>query len=469
MSRIGPPMSVTSAVIEAARGWSRLPPGPSRVVGHLLRDGVAVLLAGMTHPTVQTLVAHARELGCAPRSTLIGTGLATAPQEAAFVHGTAMHVLDFEPMFLPPTHAVSPVLGSLLALVEAEPGQGDGDGERFLGALAVGLQLQADLRRAAGLADRTAATAGRHFPFQRQGFHPPGTVGPMGAALACAMWLRLPPREVAMALGIAASRAGAVCANIGTMTKATHCGHAARVGVEAALLARRGMTASAGILDAPSGWGEVFGGPGFDVESLVVGMRTLRCFSDPGFAFKRWPAHTAMQVAIQAGLEARGAGGSVGHVEIRAPRMPYCDRPAPADSDAARFSFQYNVAVALLDGEVDFSTHTAARLRAPDLQALLGRTRLVLDPGIPTCFDGMTVTVSVDDGREATADRWAGHWREPASEDLLAEKFLRCAQRVVSAEDADALHAAVNGVGAPGGLRTLLDGLAATPIIGEPG
>jgi 2-methylcitrate dehydratase PrpD len=434
---------------------------PDRARGpalNLVRDGLAALLAGMRHPTVGVLAAHVRELECAARSPVYGWGFATAPQEAAFILGSAAHALDFEPMCLPPTHAVSPVLGSLLALAHAYPG--DGDGRRWLGAFAKGLQLQVDLRRASVTSDRKAAAAGRHFPFQRQGFHPPGTVGPLGSALAASLWLESSVEETATALGIAASRAGGIAGNIGTMTKATHCGHAARIGVESALLARRGLTASRSTLEGPAGWGEVFGGDGFDATAMLEGMGSLTAVIEPSFAFKRWPAHTAMQVAIAAGLEAHRPGEPVGSVTIHAPQLRYCDRPWPRDGDDARFSFQFNAALALLDGRIDGATHSPATLARADVQALLARTRLVLDPTIPDTFDRMSVEVRVDDGRVGHADRWPGHWNMPASEAQHLDKFIECAVQLVAAAQARELEGLVQRLEAPRGLSRLLAALA---------
>lgn len=52
------------------------------------------------------------------------------------------------------------------------------------------------------------------------------------------------------------------------MAKCLHSGQAARAGVDAALLASLGMGANEAILEAPSGWGEVFGGGRFDADAV---------------------------------------------------------------------------------------------------------------------------------------------------------------------------------------------------------
>lgn len=85
------------------------------------------------------------------------------------------------------------------------------------------------------------------------GFHKPGMTGIMGAVAAAVRLLGLDRKQALMALGIAGSRAGSIANNTGSMTKSSHSGHAARMGIECALLAQRGFT----------GTNDVFGPGGF--------------------------------------------------------------------------------------------------------------------------------------------------------------------------------------------------------------
>ena len=62
-------------------------------------------------------------------------------------------------------------------------------------------------------------------------------VGPIGAAVAASHLLNLDAERLANAIGIATSRCGSLTSNTGTMTKSTHCGYAASLGLESALLA----------------------------------------------------------------------------------------------------------------------------------------------------------------------------------------------------------------------------------------
>ena len=84
-----------------------------------IRDGIAVAVAGAREPSAVLSAAHAKDLGGAPQASVWRHGFRTSTVQAAGVNGVAIHVLDFEPMWLPPTHSVSPVLPVAIGLAEA--------------------------------------------------------------------------------------------------------------------------------------------------------------------------------------------------------------------------------------------------------------------------------------------------------------------------------------------------------------
>ena len=88
----------------------------------------------------------------------------------------------------------------------------------------------------------------------QRGWHCTSTLGTIGAAAAVAACSGSTPHATRHALGIAASAASGLKENFGTMVKPLHAGLAARNGVIAALLARRGLTASAHAIDGPQGY-----------------------------------------------------------------------------------------------------------------------------------------------------------------------------------------------------------------------
>jgi aconitate decarboxylase len=352
-------------------------------VKQAIKDGVAVGTAGSREQPIRLLTAHLKRLGGKPQSTVWGGGFKTSPVHAAYVNGAAAHVLDFEPMWLPPTHSVSPVVPAAFALAEAR-GLG---GREIVTAVAKGMEIQGRVQFAAN-----------QFKPEALRFHPPGTAGVLGAAVTAGHLLGLDSDKLAHALGIAASRAGSLLANIGSMTKSTHCGHAAASGVDAALLASDGFTANPAVFEAPRGFIETFYPEEFDRDKLLAYGKPFRVV-DPGLAIKLFPSQFATHWAITAALELHPRvidPAKIARVSIRTPVMKYCDRPQTTNGHEGKFSFQYTAAVALLDGSVTIESFTDARRFRSDMVALLGKVELIQDPAISGEWLGMRVAIEVE-------------------------------------------------------------------------
>ena len=375
----------------------------------LLIDGLAVAVAGAGEPGPRMVGALARERGCLPAASVIGSDFATSPENAARINGMAMHVLDFEPMWNPANHALSPILPALLALAETlEAAGGPPQGTRLQRALLKGIEAQGRLRLSSQQIEPRELT-----------LHPPGLVGPVAAALACGDLLDLDETALVAAIGIAASRACGLMANVGSMTKALHCGDSAAHGLEAALLASRGFTADVDALGSPRGFGRSYFGERFDSAPLLTPLVVPRVIT-PGPAWKLFPSQYATHFVITAALECRAAMGGdarIAKVMITTPVMPYIDRPKPNSGLDGKFSLQYCVAVALLDGQVRFSSFTDQRRFSPDVTALLERTTLCQSPDIPGRFDAMHVDVAVTlvEGTQVTrrCNAPLGSWSRP--------------------------------------------------------
>ena len=195
---------------------------------------------------------------------------------------------------------------------------------------------------------------------------------------------------------------GTLLANIGSMTKSTHCGNAGAAGLDAALLARRGFTANRDVFEAHKGIIETYYAKGFSAKRLLAFGKPYRVV-DPGHAIKLFPSQYATHFAITAGLEMHAKIGNarrIRSVAIRGPVMNYIDRPAPATGLDGKFSLQYTSAAALLDGSVKIDTFTDRRRHRPDMVGMLGKITLKQDASIPNDLHHMHIelTVTLDDG-----------------------------------------------------------------------
>jgi len=160
-------------------------------VKRLIADGVAVAIAGSREEAPAIAAEHVREMGSAPLATVWGFGFRTTPVQAAYANAVSMHVLDFEPMSSPPTHAVSPTVPAALAMAEAL----GASGREVVAACAKGFELQGRVLLA-------SSHARGSLPF-----HTPGVVGVMGSTAAAAHLLdRLTETRVSKRLGVLDSR-----------------------------------------------------------------------------------------------------------------------------------------------------------------------------------------------------------------------------------------------------------------------
>ena len=385
-------------------------------VKRLITDGISVAIAGSREEAPTIFAEHIRDSACVPLATAWGFGFKTTPSNAACLNGISMHVLDYEPMSNPPAHALSPTVPVAFALAEHK----SLTGHDIITACAKGFEVQGRLLLAANPRRRSMA------------FHAPGVVGVIGAVVTAGHMLGLTPAQLAHAMGIAASRCGGLHANHGSMAKAMHCGSAAANGLEAALLAQRGFTAHPAILEAKDGYVETFFPKQFDYDALFASGQPYRCVS-PGMAIKFYPSKYPTQFAIAAALQVRrliGTSRKIKEVRVIAPDIGDVDRPQPRNGLEGKFSFQYTVAIALLDGKVTGASFTDERRFSTDAVELLEHTRLVRDPALSKDTRSMTVSVAVTlaDGTEHmhACSKPPGFWGEPVDDELHRVKIDEC-------------------------------------------
>lgn len=382
----------------------------------LVADGIAVAVAGTREPAPAIVAEHVRALEAKQEASVWGFGYKTTAQHAAYCNAVSMHVLDFEPMSSPPTHAVSPTVPAALAMAEAL----GASGREVVAACAKGFELQGRVLLA-------SSHERGSLPF-----HTPGVVGVMGSTAAAAHLLRLDATQIAHALGIAASRCGGLPANTGSMVKCTHCGNAAAAGVEATLLARRGFTANPSIFEAGDGYVETFFPRHFDYDALLEFGRPYRCVN-PGMAIKFYPSKYPTHFAIAAALGVRGKVGDVSRireVRILTPEIVDADRAQPRSGLEGRFSFQYTAAAALLDGRVGIDSFSDARRFRPDMEALLAKITVRRDPSRSRDTRNMHVDIEVImvDGavHRGTCSAPPGTWGQPVDPAQHREKLRDC-------------------------------------------
>src|SRR6185295_10320409 len=190
----------------------------------------------------EAVVAAARPAGKVP---VPGRARRADLFDAAFLGGTAAHGIELDDGYRHGSaHCGCVIVPTALSIAYDR----NTSGAALIEAIVAGYETNICLARA-------CAPDLRH-----RGFHPTSAVGPFGAAMTTAKLRGLPPDRLGHALGLAASSAAGLFAfvNGGGDIKRLHAGHAAREGLQAALLAEQGIEGPPGVIEARDGFMQAF-------------------------------------------------------------------------------------------------------------------------------------------------------------------------------------------------------------------
>ena len=406
---------------------------------HLL-DTLGVALAGTREPVAAIALDYCKRIGPAHESTIWGTKLKAAAPTAAFANGLLAHALDYDDWdaFIHVGHPTSTLLGAALSVGESTAASG----KELLKAYVLGIEVMCKL-------------AANCPNVQDRGFHSTPVWGSLGAAVACASLVKLDAGQLKAALGIAASAAGGIHRQQGSMVKPFHAGNAARNGAEAALLARSGFTADTAILEAPRGFCDTFFGPATcDYEQMIENIGEPFFLESPGLGLKWHPCSAPQFLAADAALRLKHDHQieyeDVARIEVRIPPLRYQRHYAAEVKTGLRgkFAINYVVALCLLDGKLELATFTDEKVNQAKVQQALGKVKVICDDSIPEPGPYCPVSVDLKSGarHSFTARIAKGDPRNPMTETEVIEKFRSNAKLAISENQAENLVAAVRNL-----------------------
>ena len=406
---------------------------------HLL-DTLGVALAGTREPVAAIALDYCKRIGPAHESTIWGTKLKAAAPTAAFANGLLAHALDYDDWdaFIHVGHPTSMLLGAALSVGESTAASG----KELLKAYVLGIEVMCKL-------------AANCPNVQDRGFHSTPVWGSLGAAVACASLVKLDAGQLKAALGIAASAAGGIHRQQGSMVKPFHAGNAARNGAEAALLARSGFTADTAILEAPRGFCDTFFGPATcDYEQMIENIGQPFFLESPGLGLKWHPCSAPQFLAADAALHLKHEHQieyeDVARIEVRIPPLRYQRHYAAEVKTGLRgkFAINYVVALCLLDGKLELATFTDEKVNQAKVQQALGKVKVICDDSIPEPGPYCPVSVDLKSGarHSFTARIAKGDPRNPMTETEVIEKFRSNAKLAISENQAENLGAAVRNL-----------------------
>jgi 2-methylcitrate dehydratase PrpD len=395
-------------------------------------DIIGVALAGSTQPVGKLAANFVQRTGGTSESTLWGTRLRSSAPQAAFANGVFSHATDYDDMWLPGAHPTGVTFPAAFSMAEAV----HASGRQLLVSQVAGYEIMGKLHACVD---------------QRGGWHPTPVFGTFGATAAVAKLLGLDPLRLQMAFGIAASEASGISLQSGTMTKPFHSGHAARNGVVAAMLAADGFSANPLVLDGA--FFETFFGKDSSGHWLMTAMLgSPYHLVTPGIGIKMYPSgyhlHHSFEAALELVKKHNIGVEDVDSVELIVPRRGHFDRPNVRTGLEGKFSYQYHVAMAILDQKLTIESFHDERALARDVQDLLKKMTVRVDPAIPRNPDIVyyTIAIKLRDGKEVSAAQPLprSHWRYPLARDEWVGKFRSNAARVLKEPNIEKIIDAVD-------------------------
>ncbi|MDF3072472.1 MAG: MmgE/PrpD family protein [Alphaproteobacteria bacterium] len=400
----------------ASIGYEDLPAPAIAAAKRLIMDTIGTGYAGAAEPGCTEIADTVLADGAAPHATLWSTGERTSAMGAALANGTFAAALDYDSLhFDGVIHPEIVTLPAAMALGEREKRSG----RDLITAIIVGGDLMC----------RMAMSTGRNAAW-----FVTSTNGTFGAAAAAAIMLGLNQEQVRNALGLALCQASGTIQAVleRTLAKRMQSAFAARSGVLAAELARRGVTGPAGAFEGQAGYYAAF--EAGDPEVLMDGLGERYEVLNTGI--KKFPScacnHAAIQAAIDLAREHEIAAADLKRVRVRI--TPYMQQVVGGEFDpsgnlqvAAQFSVKYSVACALLRRELKLRDLLPARVLERKVQSLLERIEIEIDEGNPGFLSPATVLIETGNGQlQRTIAAIPGSTSAPLSDRDVAEKFQDC-------------------------------------------
>ncbi len=402
-------------------------------------DTLGVTIAGAIEPCTTNLLRTPGVASAPGLCTIFGTAQKTSALDATFINGTASHALDYDDFSQPMGgHQSAPLVAPLMALAEER----GASGLQLLQSYVVGIETEIRLARAV------------NFYHYDKGWHPTATLGVFGAAAAAGHLIGLDAKKQAIALAIAASFASGIKANFGTMVKPLHVGQCARNGLLAVLMADAGYDANPEALEHHQGFFNAFNGKGnYDASLIFENWANPLEVLSPSMGLKQFACcgstHPAVTMALELRKQETFSPQDIEKVDImpHRRRLPHTNNPDPQTPLAAKFSVQYAVARALVDGAVRLDDFEGDAHFDTKVRAIMAKTTAMPHPDMPDDSPdqfGAEVIVALKDGRTVSRriNSLVGRGGDyPLTSEELWEKFNDCVKRVLPVNDIPALFA----------------------------
>lgn len=352
--------------------YEDIPPEVIEKAKDCILDQVGVELIGSTLEWNKIAYRYVLEMEGRGESTIVNYGTRAPALDVAFVNATFGQGCELDDVgFGSGGHLSAATVPVGLALSEKE----HVNGKDFLSAIVAGCDVMYRLL----LAVRPSSG--------KRGFHSHGIGGPFGAMVTAGRLLRLKHDQMLHAFGIAGSHASGTMEydQTGGEVKRVHAGIAARGGIQAAMLARLGLTGPPTIIEGKRGFCRVFADHyDMDVITKDLGMdfKIMRVW------FKMYPCVATVQGVIDTLAKIieqhKLRPDDVEKIQVGIAETSLAHGGAiyePNDVASAQFSLPFSLALRLLKNDNDLSLYMDSKLWTdPKMLALAKKVKSYADP-----------------------------------------------------------------------------------------
>jgi 2-methylcitrate dehydratase len=351
-------------------------------------------------------------------STVLGYGVTTTPEMAAFANGCMLRHTDYNDI----PHN-SDILSGILAMGEAL----HSTGTEMLVAIALGYEVVGSLGNAA-----RGQVGSWDAPYN----------GP-AASMAIGKLLKLNKDQLANALSLTlVAHLPLKVSHVGapSMWKGCHSAEAIRCAVFSTLLAREGMTGPSQPFEGRQGLFDQLG-PFKNLRIPEAGPNGRSVIERAGY--KRFPSEGSTQsvLEITPAIKKWTKAEDIASIYVELPFDGWqetADPPKwdPRNRETADHSMPYVIARALIDGKIYVDSFTPELYMDPAVRALM--KKITVAPNFTYTYQGEArLTVRTRDGRELVKETLL-HMASPMTHQDIREKFDRvCAFRSIPDEQRD--------------------------------
>ena len=402
--------------------YSRLPDDVIEKTKLCVLDSIATMLSGATTTLGASAFRAGARFDSAPIATVLGFGERVSPPSAALVNGTLAEIFELQDGWRFGNNHPCVVIPAALAVGEWK----GTSGKALIEAVVAGYEVTNRLAWAV------------HPHHLARGYLPTGTAGTCGSAAAAGRLMGLDVSRMVDALGVAGFILPVSTAEnlwCGYSAKPLHSGYAAKLGIEAALMAEQGF-AGCPIEGSPQRGRGFLAITSGEVRFERIVDRLGEYYTVRDVYFKAFPAcrhvHGTAEATLDIARSRRIDPRDIERVDVFTYSLSasLLNRYTDAESSmiAAQFSIPYVAAAALVDGALGTEQFLDRRIHDPRIIELARKVRVAADAEIDARYPQVTPTrveVRLASGEvlRSQVDMPKGDPRTPMSQQELFDKF----------------------------------------------